>query len=228
MKTIFSFALILAAVFVRLTPASADVVSTFDANDEGWTILSFTNLSTDNFGIAGTYTAGYSATGGNPGGYIFNTDPDGGDATFSAPAAFLGNKLAALGTNFTYDLSHDGANNYTATDLIFVGNGGQRLLWQSSPALAPGTPFITVTVSLAPSAQWHVNTSNGALATNTDFQNIFASLTAIYIRGEYTTGSETDRLDNVVLVPEPGSCALVALGAGALTLAYRRRQGKLV
>ena len=203
-------------------PAARAQTSTFSSNDEGWTLVSFGDLSLNNFAIAGNYAATYSATGGNPGGFIGTGDPDGGDTTFSAPAFFLGNRTVAIGTAFTYDLMHSGANNYNATDLIFQGNG-MRLLWQANPALAPTTSWLNVSVTLAPSAQWHVNTSNGAVATMADFQNVFSNLNGIFIRAEYTSGGETDGLDNVHLVPEPSTTSLLVLALA--TAALVRRHG---
>jgi hypothetical protein len=197
--------------------------STFDTNDEGWSVVSFSNLTTDNFGIVGSYTAIYNSTGGNPGGFISNNDPDGGDATFAAPASFLGDRSAAIGTSFSYDLMHSGTNNYNATDLIFEGNG-MRLLWEASPDLAPTTTWLNVSVTLAPSAQWHLNTHNGTQATMADFQSVFANLSGIFIRGEYTNGGESDGIDNVNFVPEPATTSLLALTFGAGALLWRKRR----
>ena len=197
--------------------------STFDTNDEGWSIVSFTNLSTDSFGIVGTYAAIYNSTGGNPGGFISNNDPDGGDATFSAPASFLGDRSVAVGTMFSYDLIHSGSNNYNATDLIFQGNG-MSLLWEASPDLMPTTTWMNVAVTLAPSAQWHLNTHNGALATMSDFQSVFANLTGVFVRGEYTTGGESDGIDNVNFVPEPATTSLLLLSLGATAIVWKKRR----
>src|SRR5690242_410409 len=98
---------------VTLTPtlARGDIVSTFDTGDEGWRVVSFENLTTDNFSIKATYTPTFNASGGNPGGFISTTDQDDGDLTFSAPAKFLGNVGGATG--LSYDLIYPvGAINY--------------------------------------------------------------------------------------------------------------------
>ena len=174
--------------------------STFAADADGWSLVSFTNLSTNTYTVAGTYTATFNATGGNSGGYISSNDPDGGDFTFAAPAAYLGNRTSSIGATLTYDLIHPvGALDYQAADVILVGNG-VRLVWQGNPALAPAAASWTgVSVPLTPSAQWHVGTTDGALATPTDFQTVLGNLTGLYLRGEYTNGADTTGLDNVVL-----------------------------
>ena len=45
-----------------------------------------------------------------------------------------------------------------------------------------------VNLDFAPSSEWHVGTSDGALATAADFSNVLANLSGLFIRGEYTTG----------------------------------------
>jgi hypothetical protein len=214
------------AFTLDLTFARGDVVSGFDAGDEGWQVVSFENLTTDNFSIVATYTPTFNLTGGNPGGYIATTDQDNGDFTFSAPAKFLGDMSGATG--ISYDLIYPvGAINYQPTDVILVGNG-VTLLWKSSPDIVPGPSWMGVSLDFVPSTEWHVGTSNGALATAADFANVLGNLSGIFIRVEYTTGLiETPGLDNVRLarvsapVPEPSALAMMAI-AGATVMMFRR------
>ena len=224
MKIIPRFVLPLAVVLGACAPRAQAVVSTFTTSNEGWSVVSFSDLASSNYNVIGTYGVTYSATGGNPGGYISSMDPDGGDFTFSAPAAFLGNQAAALGTLFSYDLNYTTTVNFQTTDVLFFG-GGERLLWQSNPAFVPTPAFTTGSFLLSPSAQWHVNTTTGATATTADFQTVFGNLTGLYIRGEYASGPDNTGLDNVRLVPEPGTWALVITAGAALAgLARRRRR----
>ena len=215
---------------LNLTLARGGVISDFSTGDEGWKVVSFQNLTNDNFAIVATYNPTFNVSGGNPGGYISTTDQDNGDLTFSAPAKFLGNVSGATG--LSYDLIYPvGAINYQPTDVILMGNG-ETLLWKSSPDIVPGPSWTSVNLDFVPSTAWHVGTSNGALATVADFGNVLGNLSGLFIRGEYTTGLiETPGLDNVRLagvaapVPEPASLAIWTLGVlGCAAASYRRRK----
>jgi hypothetical protein len=211
--------------------ARGDIVSGFDAGDEGWKVVSFTNLTTDDFSVKMTYTPTFNATGGNPGGFISTTDQDDGDLTFSAPAKFLGNVSGATGLG--YDLIYPmGVINYQPTDVILMGNG-VTLLWKSNPDIMPGPSWTSVNVDFVPSLEWRVDTSGGALATGSDFANVLGNLTGLFIRGEFTTGLvETPGLDNVRLagasaaVPEPHSLMMIAIAGAAVVMFQRSRQNR--
>jgi hypothetical protein len=215
------------------TFARGDIVSDFSTGDEGWHVVSFENLTTDNFSIIATYNPTFNLAGGNPGGYISTTDQDDGDFTFSAPVKFLGNVSGATG--LSYDLNYPfGAVNYQPTDVILMGNG-ETLLWKSNPDIVPGPSWTSVNLDFFPSIEWHVGTSNGALATGPDFSNVLGNLSGLFIRGEYTTGLvEAPGLDNVRLagvsapvpVPEPSTMALMALAS--VTVVMFQRIAKIV
>ena len=216
---------------LNLTIARGGIVSDFSTGDESWRVVSFENLTADNFTIVATYNPTFNLTGGNPGGYISTTDQDNGDFTFSAPAKFLGNVSGATG--LSYDLIYPvGAINYQPTDVILMGNG-ETLLWKSNPDIVPGPSWMSVNLDFVPSTEWHVGTSNGALATAADFGNVLANLSGLFIRGEYTTGLiETPGLDNVTLagvsapVPEPSPLTMMAIAVGAVMMFRRSRQNR--
>ena len=213
------------------TCAWGGIVSDFSTGDEGWKVVSFENLTTDNFAIVATYNPTFNLTGGNPGGYISTTDQDNGDFTFSAPGKFLGNVSGATG--LSYDLIYPvGTINYQPTDVILMGNG-ETLLWKSSPDIVPGPSWMSVNLDFVPSTEWHVGTSNGALATAADFGNVLGNLSGLFIRGEYTTGLiETPGLDNVRLagvsapVPEPSTLAMMAVAVVTVAMFRRSRQNR--
>jgi hypothetical protein len=229
---------VLSALFLGIcvfTPtlriARGDIISDFSTGDEGWQVVSFENLTTDNFSIIATYTPTFNVTGGNPGGYISTTDQDNGDLTFSAPAKFLGNVSGATG--LSYDLIYPvGAINYQPTDVILMGNG-ETLLWKSSPDIVPGPSWMNVSLDFIPSTEWHVGTSSGALATAADFGNVLGNLSGLFIRGEYTTGLiESPGLDNVRLagvlasVPEPTALVMTAIASVTVVMLRQRLQNR--
>ena len=200
--------------------AIAAISSTFDSSTEGWTVVSFNSLSTSDYSVMGVYTPSHIATGGNPGGYIWTDDPDPSDFTFAAPASFLGNQAGSYGSPLSYDLIHWGAPNYQTTDVMLVGTDGTRLLWERSPNIIPSTDgtWTHVNVVLKPSAQWLVGATNGAQASQANFQDVLGSLAGLYIRGEFVDGPENAGLDNVRLgsspVPEPASILVWSLLGG--------------
>jgi hypothetical protein len=214
-----------------LPHARGEIVSAFSTGDEGWKVVSFENLTTDNFSIMATYTPSFNLTGGNPGGYISTTDQDNGDLTFAAPAKFQGNVSGATG--LSYDLIYPvGAINYQPTDVILMGNG-ETLLWKSNPDIVPGPSWMSVSLDFVPSSEWHVGTSSGALATMADFSNVLGNLSGLFIRGEFTTGLvEAPGLDNVRLagvsasVPEPSTLTMMALAGITIVMSWRSCQNR--
>jgi hypothetical protein len=116
------------AFTLNFTFARGGSVSDFDAGDEGWKVVSFENLTSDNFAIIATYNPTFHPTGGNPGGYISTADQDNGDLTFSAPGKFLGNGSGATG--LSYDLIYPvGAINRIDRD---PGPGQRAARWRVS------------------------------------------------------------------------------------------------
>jgi MYXO-CTERM domain-containing protein len=188
----------LAALASAAPPLHADVLSAFDAGDEGWHMISFSDMSAGNYNVVSQYAATHNPAGGNPGGYISTGDPDTGDFTFAAPADFMASASAA--TALSYDLIHPtGAVNYHPVDVMLVSQD-LRLVWKSSPDIVPGAEWLHVNVPLAPSSQWHLNNLSGAQPTAANFQSILSQLTGLIIEGEYTVGGESAGLDNVRLV----------------------------
>ena len=230
-RVLSAFSLGICVFTLNLTFAMGDVVSDFSTGDEGWKVVSFENLTTDNFAIIATYNPTFNLTGGNPGGYISTSDQDNGDLTFAAPGKFLGNVSGATGLG--YDLIYPvGAINYQPTDVILMGNG-ETLLWKSSPDIVPGPAWMSVSLQFAPSSEWHLGTSHGALATAADFGNVLGNLSGLFIRGEFTTGLiETPGLDNVRLaglsaaVPEPSTLTMTAIAGVTVVMFQRKRQSR--
>jgi hypothetical protein len=189
--------------------------STFDLTSEGWTALG---------DVAAPLT--WVATGGSPGGHVSIIDSvTGGTTYFVAPSSYLGNKVASIGKSLTFDLqqSYPGpANQFRNSDVVLMG-GGLTLAYDTAQHPANGA-WTSYAVPLN-AAGWHIGNYLGAAVTDAQFKSVMSSLTALQIRAEYQTGSDTGKLDNVMLaVPEPSAYAMFLLGLLGLAIHSKRRK----
>ncbi|HZZ41778.1 MAG TPA: laminin B domain-containing protein, partial [Tepidisphaeraceae bacterium] len=174
------------------------VSSTFDTGGEGWGVVTYG--ATDYTGTPTGYGAmPWISSGGNPGGYVRQTDPDGGDTFTIAPASFLGNAVRAYGTTLTYDLFDTGGNEYNAAAAVVLRGAGLTVCY--TPATLPSTVAGTFTHFEIPLTEtgWAMNGYGGAAVTAGQMQAVLGSLTMVGIRLEYHTGPDDSGLDNVVL-----------------------------
>jgi gliding motility-associated-like protein len=187
-KTLFLMMLVL-AVMVK---TQAQITSTFDADDEGWTAID--NQSGP--------TPTYFATGGNPGGFIQVRDGVGGTATyFVAPEKFLGNLSAYYGGTLRFDLQVYITPNSNTAGVRLLGGGLILVkLIPQLPAVSPAWSSYSFTLSEAD--EWRLTSSTGSIATQSDIQTVLESLTALQINGEYSTSAgDEGSLDNVIMTP---------------------------
>ena len=201
------------AVTFSANISHSQVISTFNSNAEGW--LSVTLAYPDPGApppILNTFTPTWTATGGNPGGYVTILDPDGSGTTgntqyWSAPAPFLGNQSTAYGHVLSFDLADTsgGFPPFDQEDIILVGNS---LTLAYDLPTSPGGTWTHFEVPLNETG-WRINSLTGTPATQTDMQTVLAGISSLYIRGEYQLGPDTQSLDNVQIVPEPSSVLLL-------------------
>jgi hypothetical protein len=202
--------------------AQADIVSTFNADTRGWTVVG------DEVG-----PVTWVSSGGNPGGYVSVTDSVvGGVMYFVAPDAYFGNHSGAYGTALTFDLIQnypDSPNQFddNVGDVVLKGSG-LTLAYDlaNNPVNGTWTPY---SVSLT-AGSWRLDSLTGQIATQQQMQLVLSDLTALQIRAEYQTGPDTDGLDSVVLnaavspaAPEPSTWAMMIIGFAALGYAGYRR-----
>lgn len=186
-------------VLVMVSNASA-VLSTFDANDEGWSIAG------DAQG-ASVLPSWYSS-GGNPGGYIAATDDvAGGVWYFRAPLSFHGDFTTAYNTTLVFDLKQSRTSSQFNSVDVYLRGGGLELTFDT--AYNPGTNWTSYSLLLAETGEWKLN---GSAPTQAQMLQVLANITDLQIRGEYVTGSDTGSLDNVRMVPEPATMMLLGLG----------------
>lgn len=182
------------------------VVSDFSSDLDGWAHAG---------GDASTLT--WLSSGGVPGGYMRMIEPaTGGVDRFAAPAKFLGDQSAMYGGTLSYDIRISPAENLANPDIRLLGNS---LTLEYYFVSAPTGTFSNFSATLDENSGWVI--AGGGTPTQGQFQSVLANLTALQISADWSTVSDTTSLDNVVLVPEPSTTAL--LGLGLLGLLRRRR-----
>lgn len=205
--------------------ASADVVAKYDFGTP--TVPSLTSSDSDLNSVASPFTAGAGfasaltpdTTRGNPAPDI--TVPA-GTSPSSAAAAITGNDYfsftltpvtAVSLTNLTFDTAVSG--NVTASYFVQASVGAGGFSNVGSTVSTGSSTFSTQTISLSAP----------------QFQNLTLPVTfRIYIFDD-KSGSMSDLLDNVTLngiasVPEPGTWAMMGLGAGLLGAVQRFRRSR--
>jgi hypothetical protein len=200
-------AIILAA---GMSPAvmAQTIQSTFDSGLEGWTTSA-----------GGSIT--FSATGGNPGGFLQQADLDLTDMFVTAPALFLGDLSAFLGGTVTFDVRQIiGTADYPPFGIVQLRSGGNNVFADIVPPGNPGVAWSTHSVTLD-AASFATSPAN--------FASILSNLTALEVTLESQVGvNETVGFDNfslAVAVPEPsGMIFVAAVGIGACVVWRKRRK----
>jgi hypothetical protein len=196
--------------------AHAALVSSFDANAQGWTSNPPEGALT------------FSPAGGNTGGYIQILDTGQGDMIALAPVSWRGDLSALLGGVFSFDALNVNSQSVAPSNfgvVTITGTAGSV-----TRALAgPGSPL--------DDGQWH--SFSAALTSalwGANLSAVLANVTSVSINTEFHAGAtEIAGLDNIAMsgpfiaLPTPGSAALLLLGmAGMLASRYGRhsREGK--
>jgi hypothetical protein len=190
-RTVFAIVIALIAGFVDSGAQTRSderivVVHDFTTSAHGWLISGDTGLTAPELKPAG----------GNPGGYVSNTDEALGETWyFRAPDSVLRALSAAEHGTLSYDLEQSADEpGFLDDDVVIVGPAGRlSYRFRSSPGIT-WTPF---SVRLAASAGWRWNWNRPA--TQEQMKSVLDNPTSLEIRGEYYTGPDVGGLDNVVL-----------------------------
>ena len=205
----------------------AQLVVDFNAGDGSWKIVDL-NWPSGPYDVVvgGPFTPVFSATGGNPGGFITATDrPATPVSYFQAPASFLAALSADYGATVQFDLQPPGVGYFfSQPDIVLTGGGLTLLLNISALQAGTTTTWSTYSFTLA-ETNWMIQ--GGGAPNALQFQNVLGSLTAFRIRGEfYDTVSAS--LDNVRVsaIPESDEAVFLALGLLLLVVAGTRGSGR--
>lgn len=187
--------------------SAVTIESTFDAGLEGWT------------GSTGGDLA-FVSTGGNPGGFLQQTDTDLSDMFVMAPASFLGDLSAFLNGTLSFDARQVGGNGekYAPFGFVTLFNGGNAISADIAGANAPSNDWTTFSMNLDAAG---FQTTPEAVAA------VLSNVTMIMVQLESQIGAvEVTGMDNfrmVSAVPEPATLLIGSFGVcGVLSLVRRR------
>lgn len=168
--------------------------------------------------------AQWLSTGGNPGGSIRLVDAVVGGVTyFQAPGVYLGDQSAAINSNLSFDLQQtiSGSPSQFDDDDVVLTGGGITVVFDlaTNPNIGSWSHYeVPLSAPL-----WHMSTGGGIAPTDAQFTQVLSDLSALRIRAEYQNGPDTGYLDNVAMVPEPGSWAMFLLGLSVFGALVRLR-----
>jgi hypothetical protein len=226
-RSVFALAGILLAGGIA---GHANVISDSSANDDGWrsVTLAFPDPGAPP-AILQTFVPTWSSSGGNPGAYIFNSDPNGNTQYWLAPSKFLGDQSAAYSNSLQFSLADSPVGTiFSQADIILTGGGLTLTLQLGS---VPNANWNSYSVALI-AGSWTVNSPSGAVASTAQLQTTLASLSGLYIRGEYYLSNDFQSLDSVTLqqtasaTPEPGTIMAAFFGLGMAIAARRFRSAR--
>ncbi len=173
-------------------PVKADIVETFDAGANGWSVVAYPFRS--HVANPAMTPAPFDAAFGNPAGSLRVGDVY-SETAVAAPAPYLGDQSACYGHTLAYDIYI----RYVDAGAIYpavVLNGGALSVYYDTP-----TPTVGVWESrVVPLTEtgWRLS-SSGALVDEATFRSVLADLHGLYIYTEWHTGGDDTSFDNVRL-----------------------------
>ena len=206
---------LLGAFGFATTAAAVTVLSTFDADEEGWTSV--------------PASVNFAAAGGNPGGYLHHVDASATSTYIIAPSQFLGdwssgNSLGSVGFDHKIFSLGSVVNGFLPYEIRIAGSGDQATWFGATPAGT--TDWLSLTAPLNEAA-WSV-TGN--------WSDLLLNVTDLRIRIELVdngAGSgDSAGVDNVRLelgevaggvIPEPATGVLLVVGGLASLISCKRR-----
>ena len=165
-----------------------DQPGSFTKDAEGWTMFD-------------TKGAATQAVEHHPSGYLHGKDLiEGSDYYFSAPQSLLDRIHAATTeASISFDFYTTATDNGIKDFLVLESPKMTIVLPAGKPPIREWKPFA---YRFNPSAGWKVGSIGKIgkkLATEVEIQQVLSTVTKLYIRGEWKSGPDAARLDNVVI-----------------------------
>lgn len=175
---------------VALSSSGGGPRSTFDAGDDGWTVVGDAQ--------GGGVRPDVSPRGGRTGGFVSaKDDVAGGTWYWRAPAAYRGNRTSFYGGQLAFSLRQSSLERQFDDPDVML-RGGDVTLVLALPR-HPGLNWTPYTVGLDERAGWRVGSLTGPAASAAQLRAVLGRLDDLKIRGEYVEGADTGGLDDVSL-----------------------------
>jgi len=159
--------------------------STFDANDEAWTLNGDAAARLE-----------LRSVGGNPSGHVCGKDSVNGDIWyFIAPRPFLGDATRAYGKRLTWDLKQDNMyQQLKGRDVVLQGNGLSLVF---NIKATPAKEWTSYEARIDAASGWKLDEAAQPAATEEQLRSVLKSITSLRLRGEFADGPDSACLDNV-------------------------------
>ncbi len=178
----------IAASLLLGASAFGSIISTFDADTEGWSKLPGSDANSSVIWVE---------TGGNPDGYMLYNEVGAGFVDFvNAPAAFLGDLSAYYAGTLSFDIRTNTLSNPTNFSWqVELHGGGMTLGYQlSNPS--PVNQWHHRNMVLTETAGWF-NINTGLPPTQAEMLAVLSDVTALDLLTDYRNGPEQVSYDNV-------------------------------
>lgn len=166
--------------------------SSFDTGHEGWEVVTYRDPENNGYSNGDYYPLTWSNSGGNPGGWVQDVDPDAQTWYFTAPPIFLGDRSAQYGSTLEFDLVW--LNPTTpAADIGQVVLQSDSLVLVHPRVVVPADDWTHVQIPLIEGA-WRIDRLSGPMATEQDVRDVLGNLKQLLIYGEYSTSGLVEQV----------------------------------
>ncbi len=206
----------------------AQIISRFDLDAEGW-IMADMPYPNGPFTTAVTnYPTNYSSTNGHPDGHIWLRDPMSSRVFyFQAPTNYLGAHSNFYDGTLSFDIKRQNGSLLNYPDVAINGGGFTFIIDVGSGPVAD--VWTNYTLRLNETGGWKKDRLSGDAPTAAEFKTLLNDLTALRIRGEYSTSStDLGFLDNVIMsTPEPLLLNVQSWTAQEIMLCWNSETGRV-